>query len=49
MTSCIDEYYKLKAQLSEPIVELETESSVNKKRISTPKPINMFDMLINKR
>ena len=39
MTSCIDEYYKLKAQLSEPIVELETESAVNEKRISTPKPI----------
>lgn len=39
MTSCIDEYYKLKAQLSEPIVELETESSVNEKRISVSKPI----------
>lgn len=39
MTSCIDEYYKLKAQLGEPIVELETESSVNEKRISVPKPI----------
>ena len=36
MTSCIDEYYKLKAQLSEPIVELETESSVNKKRKGRP-------------
>lgn len=45
MTSCIDEYYKLKAQLGEPVIELETESSQRKiektdfsKTATPPKP-----------
>lgn len=36
MTNAIDEYFKLKAQLGEPILELETESSVNEKRKGRP-------------
>lgn len=45
MTSCIDEYYKLKAQLGEPVIELETDSSQRKiekadfsKTVTPPKP-----------
>lgn len=38
-SNCFDEYFKLKAQLGEPIIELETESPVDKKRVSAPKPI----------
>lgn len=38
-SNCFEEFYKLKAQLGELIIELETETPVDKKRISPPKPI----------
>ena len=36
MTNAIDEYFKLKAQLGEPLLELETETSVSEKRKGGP-------------